>query len=121
MYKIGVKTHFDSAHLIRNHKGKCRNLHGHRWEIEVIFSRSELDEMGMVLDFKEIKLILKEITDKYDHHNLIEISPFDTINPTAENISREIFNEVKKRTPAYVNLEKVKVWESPETWVSFEK
>ncbi len=119
MYRIAVKTHFDSAHLIRNHKGKCRNLHGHRWEIEVVFSGTEPDEMGMIMDFRDIKNILKEITDRYDHHNLNEIPPFDMINPTAENIARIIFQDIKKRTPEQMNLEEVKIWESPDAWVSF--
>lgn len=119
MYRIAVKAHFDSAHLIRNHKGKCRNLHGHRWDIEVVFSGIELDEMGMVMDFGEIKNMLREITDEYDHHNLNEIPPFDAINPTAENLSRAIFQDIKKRTPATITLEEVKVWESPDAWVSF--
>ena len=119
MYKIAVKTHFDSAHLIRNHKGKCKNLHGHRWDLEVVFSGAELNEMGMVMDFKDIKNLLKEITDNYDHHNLNEITPFDTMNPTAENLSRIIFQDIKKRTPKTITLEEVKVWESPDAWVSF--
>lgn len=119
MYKIAVKTHFDSAHLIRNHNGRCRNLHGHRWDMEVVFSGGELDEMGMIIDFKDIKKILKEITDKYDHHNLNEIPPFDVINPTAENLSRIIFQEIKKRTPEAIDLTEVKIWESPDAWVSF--
>jgi len=119
MYKIAVKTHFDAAHLIRDYPGKCRFLHGHRWEVEVIISSHALDKMGMAVDFGLIKGILKEIVGKYDHKNLVEIPPFDKINPTAENIAREIYEGIKEKTPEPLTIDEIKVWESPECRASY--
>lgn len=119
MYKIAVKTHFDAAHQIRGYPGKCRFLHGHRWEVEVIVSSHCLDEMGMAVDFRLVKDILKEAVGKYDHKNLVEIPPFDKINPTAEHIAREIYESIKEKTPEPLNIEEIKVWESPECRVDY--
>ena len=121
MYSIKVKDHFDSAHLIRGHEGKCRNLHGHRWEVEVSFSCSLLNKMGMAEDFSVLKKILKKNLQHYDHKNLIEVEPYNTINPTAENIAFELFHAIKKETPSPLCIEYVSVWESPECCVSYKE
>lgn len=121
MFTVGVTYHFDSAHLIRGHEGKCRNLHGHRWVVEVAISGKELDETGMLADFGIIKRILKEKLDGLDHRNLIEIHPFDQINPTAENISREIFRYMREEIDPRLCLKSVTVRESPDCWAKYEE
>jgi len=109
-FRIGVIEYFSSAHKLRNYPGKCENLHGHNWKVEVEIGRDELDNTGMVMDFSELRKILKEILVKIDHKILNEIKPYDNINPTSENIAKHIYYEVSKQIP--IKLRFVKVWEN---------
>jgi 6-pyruvoyltetrahydropterin/6-carboxytetrahydropterin synthase len=113
-FQLQVKLDFDSAH---NHPGEyeqCRRLHGHTWLVEVAVESYDLDQYGMVCDFKTLKTLVREVTDKLDHRYLNEIPPFDAISPTAENIARHIYREVASRLgfPGVV-LAYVRVCESP--------
>ena len=82
-YTIGISDHFDSAHFLKNYPGACSNLHGHTWKVDILISCKELDKIGMSIDFKILKKILKNILSKYDHHLINDIEPFNNINPTA--------------------------------------
>ncbi len=123
-YTLGISGHFDSAHFLKNYNGACANLHGHTWKVDILVSSEKLDEIGMAIDFKILKKMLNTILDKYDHHLINDIKPFDNINPTAENLSREIYIELKSKiSKEYKNakLESVTVWESPNAFVKFEE
>ncbi len=76
MFSISCEGHFDSAHFLSGYKGKCRNIHGHRWKVVVHVKNEELkksgQERGMVLDFGSLKNKLKEICDYFDHKLIIE-------------------------------------------------
>ena len=89
-YTLKVLTDFSSAHTLRDYPGECSRLHGHNWKLEVEVTGRELDKIGMVLDFKTIRKHAKEVIADLDHHYLNDIQPFDTINPTAENIAAHI-------------------------------
>ncbi|MFA5629427.1 MAG: 6-carboxytetrahydropterin synthase QueD [Dehalococcoidales bacterium] len=120
MYKISVEQHFDAAHALRGYKGKCENLHGHRFQVQVSVIANELDGIGLAFDFTELKRILKEVLSRIDHANLNETPPFDTINPSSENIARTVFEQMKvELQDAPVKLAAVKVWESPESAVEY--
>lgn len=126
MIHLGIKLSFDAAHCIRGHSGKCANLHGHRWEVEVILFGEEIDSMGMLADFSVLKRQLMEIIGKMDHSNLNDLPPFTHVNPTAENIAKYIFEELSgriwsKELDAPINVEEVKVWESRDSWASFKR
>lgn len=79
-------------------------------ELEVFGDK--LDKTGLVLDFKLLKRILKEVLDRLDHRLINEIEPFDKINPSSENIARFIFEEVAGKLPEGVKVHSVTVWES---------
>lgn len=115
MYKIKVISDFSSAHMLRQYKGKCENMHGHNWKIEARVASSKLDEAGMVMDFKELKRLLNAILDELDHKNLNELPYFKKINPTSENIAKYIYDQLaaddKRLTGSDYKL-KVTVWES---------
>jgi queuosine biosynthesis protein QueD len=121
-YQLGIKSHFDAAHFLRNYKGKCARLHGHTWEIEVIFQGKELRKDEILLDFVEAKNLLSKVLGKVDHQYLNEIPPFDKLSPTAENLAKFIYEELEKTlTLGNVSLAEVKIWESPSSWVSYKK
>lgn len=115
MYEIAVEQHFDAAHFLRNYHGKCEALHGHRYRLIARVRAVKLDESGLGLDFTELKRLLAESTKKLDHILLNDIKPFDNINPSAENIARSVFEELKPKIKTGVNLYAVEVWESPES------
>jgi 6-pyruvoyltetrahydropterin/6-carboxytetrahydropterin synthase len=116
MYKLSVEQHFDAAHALRGYRGKCENLHGHRFQVKVKVTASQLDDIGLAFDFTELKRMLKSILDKFDHANLNETPPFDKINPSSENIARTVYEAMKiELKDAPVRLTAVKVWESPES------
>ena len=113
MYEISVKSKFDAAHQLRNYSGKCANIHGHTWDLEVYLKGTTLNEQGMLIDFSDVKEYLNVVITKYDHRFINEVAPFDVINPTAENLAFEIYNSLKCSLPTNVTLAKVIVWESP--------
>lgn len=113
MYEIIVKSKFDAAHQLRNYKGKCANIHGHTWDIEVYLEGNQLNSEGMLIDFSDVKEFLNRVIDKYDHRFINEVAPFDIKNPTAENIANEIYSSLKRHLPQEIKLCKVMVWESP--------
>jgi 6-pyruvoyltetrahydropterin/6-carboxytetrahydropterin synthase len=115
MYRLRVKSHFDAAHKLVGYNGKCSELHGHTWKVEVLVTGEELDKIGMLVDFKVLKEKLKEITEKLDYSLLNDLKEIG--NPTSENLSRYIFKNLKNLPN--VKLEKVRVWESPSSWCEY--
>ena len=93
-YTLKVVTDFASAHTLRDYPGACSRMHGHNWKVEVEVSASKLDDVGMAIDFKQIKRAARELGDVLDHRYLNEIPPFDTINPTAENIAAWLYKGI---------------------------
>jgi 6-pyruvoyltetrahydropterin/6-carboxytetrahydropterin synthase len=114
MYQVSVKKHFDAAHYLRGYGGKCEEVHGHRFEVAVTLEAEELNKIGIAFDFTELKKQLGAIIERYDHVCLNDISPFDIINPSSENIARTVYDELAKQlTGVAVSL--VEIWESPES------
>ena len=113
MYELTVKDHFDAAHSIREYPGECRKLHGHTWDVEVTVRGDVLDDIGIVYDFKRLKSDLGAVIAAYDHAYLNEVPPFDTLNTTAENLARVIYEELSAAVDPAVSLVEVVVWESP--------
>ena len=112
MYVLHVEDEFSSAHRLRGYDGNCENLHGHNWKVRVDLASTELDRLGMVIDFREVKRRLSEILDRLDHTYLNETPPFDEINPTTESISRFIYEELARRLPEGAAVRSVTSWES---------
>ena len=95
MYTLKVEGAFEAAHRVAGYPGKCDRLHGHNWVVQAVIQGTELDELGMLVDFKQAKRALSEVLERFDHRFLNELQPFsDGLNPTAENLSRVIFEEL---------------------------
>ena len=119
MYQISVEQHFDAAHFLRGYRGKCEALHGHRFLVVVRVKSPVLDDIGLAYDFAELKQHLREILSRLDHTCVNDVPPFDTINPSSENMAAYIYDELKTRLVAPVSVSSVEVWESPQTGVSY--
>lgn len=120
MYQVTIETHFSSAHRLRQYDGECERLHGHNWKVEVSVASDELDDLGMVIDFRILKEKTNALMDKFDHRYLNEVYPFTELNPTTENISKYIFDELSKGiNKGSIRISKVAVWESPTCYASY--
>jgi len=117
MYRIIITSDFSAAHMLRHYKGKCENLHGHNWKVEVSAVSGKLNKQGMVFDFKDLKKKVNTILDKIDHKNLNEITYFKKTNPTSENIAKFIYDKVKDRK---IKVKSVTVWESNTARATYE-
>ena len=95
MYDVTIKTGFSAAHQLRLYDGKYENLHGHNWTAQVTVEADELNPIGVGIDFVELKTMVERILSRLDYQNINEISPFDKENPSAENIARWLFLELK--------------------------
>lgn len=124
MYTLKVEGAFEAAHMVNGYPGKCARLHGHNWVVEAVVKGRELDELGMLVDFKIIKKALKETLERYDHRYLNELEPFASgVNPTAENLARIIFEELAGHE-CFVSdseLHAITVFESPKSSVTYTK
>ena len=125
MYTLRVEGAFEAAHRVVKYPGKCDRLHGHNWVVEATFQGTQLDELGMLIDFKTAKKALTEVLDDFDHYYLNEFPPFNEgVNPTAENLACIIFERLAAReeiaaSPA--DLTALTVWESPKSSVTYTK
>ena len=120
MYELSVQQDFDAAHFLRGYQGKCEALHGHSFRVVVKVRASKVDDIGMAYDFTLLKKHLGEVVGRFDHTNLNEISPFDKLNPSSENIATTVYRELQpKLAGAPVTLAAVEVWESPESRVTY--
>src|SRR6202023_2407302 len=95
MYEVTVEDSFAAGHYLRNYKGKCENPHGHNYKIRVTLPGAELDKAGLLLDFKDLKDVMKHVIDRLDHQMLNDIEPFIALNPSAENLAKYFYDQTK--------------------------
>jgi len=120
VYELTVKSRFAAAHQLRKYKGKCENLHGHNWKIEVTLRTTKLDEIGLGIDFKEIRSALQEVLEELDHHCLNDLPAFREENPSSELIARWIFVEVARRMENDdLQVARVTAWESDDACATY--
>ncbi|HWQ32231.1 MAG TPA: 6-carboxytetrahydropterin synthase QueD [Blastocatellia bacterium] len=114
MHEVMIQMSFSSAHLLRGHQGKCANLHGHNYRVEVYVRGQKLNEIGMLIDFADLKAATKKVVDYLDHKNINELPPFDKeINPTAEEMAAYFLHEVGRQVnDSRVQVYKVRLWET---------
>jgi len=116
VFEISKDFVFSAAHQIRLHGGKCERLHGHNWRVRVHARASELNRIGMVIDFADLQALVREVGSRFDHQNVNEIPPFDQINTTAELLARFFHQEcsrlLQEREGGRVVVAKVEVWEN---------
>lgn len=119
MFELGVEGEFAAAHSLRNFKGRCEDLHGHNWKVEVVVRGDVLGEADLVMDFGDLKTLMNQSLDYLDHKYLNELPPFDVCNPSSELIAKHIFDSITKELPPEVKLHKVSVWESPRSRATY--
>lgn len=118
MFELSVKGHIASAHFIPGYEGKCRNLHGHTWQVEVVIAGERLNALGMVADFAVLKKQLKEFLSALDHVCLNDLEDFKKIPPTTENLAKYIYDKFGGLIRPLA-VKRVRVWESENSSVIF--
>jgi 6-pyruvoyltetrahydropterin/6-carboxytetrahydropterin synthase len=114
MFEITIEETFAAGHALRNYRGKCENVHGHNYRCQVTVEGEQLDHIGLLVDFVELKRVVHSVLDRMDHQWLNDWPPFDQLNPSAENMAKFIYDEVVSglgvRTG--VRIAWVKLWET---------
>jgi len=113
-YTIKVESRFEAAHNLREYYGTPEPIHGHSWRIEARIEAEKLDHEDISVDFVKIEKALHELASRFDHNYINQIPPFDTINPTSENIAKWFYDNLNHRELlANGRLKEVTLWEGP--------
>ena len=114
VFEIYVQTHFSAAHALKGYPGDCARIHGHNWIIDVFVRCKALDEIGIGIDFRDIKKSVKRVLKDLDHFNLNELPQFKDLNPTSENIARFLYRELSRTLNSNnKTVSRIKVSETP--------
>lgn len=120
MYEVTIIKSFSAAHLLQDIGGKCEELHGHNFKVEVTVGAPNLNDEGILIDFRLVKKWLQDILDALDHQHLNELEPFRGKNPSSENLACFIYNAMKAPAKTQnVAVVRVKVWESENAAVTY--
>ena len=120
MYELSIEVGFAAAHQLRGYKGKCENLHGHNWRVQISVSAERLNELDIAIDFHDLKKIAQEVVAPLDHAFLNDVFPFTEKNPSSENIAKWIFDTLKKKiNNGNLRTAAVTVWESESASASY--
>lgn len=114
VFEVYVKSHFSAAHSLRGYPGDCARVHGHNWMVEVFVRCAQLDELGIGIDFRDIKAAVTEVLAGLDHRDLNDLPLFADQNPSSENIARFLYKELsRKLNTREIHISRVKVSETP--------
>jgi len=123
MYEVTVEREFSSGHYLRNYKGKCENPHGHNYKVRITLRGETLDKAGLLLDFRDLKLVMRPVIDRIDHQMLNDLEPFTTINPSAENLAKFFFDETNQQlaelTSGRVRVKDCTIFETDTTTATY--
>ena len=123
MFEVTVEAGFSSGHYLRNYRGKCENPHGHNYKIRVTLAGKELDKAGLLLDFKDLREVMKHAIDRLDHQMINDIEPFTILNPSAENLAKYFYDKTTEKlsqvTQGRVHVKNVTVFETDTTTATY--
>ena len=114
MFEVTVQQTFAAGHALRNYRGKCENVHGHNYKVEVTIQGEQLDSIGLLVDFVELKRVIKGVIEYLDHQFINDLTPFDILNPSAENIAKFFHDRISEGlvVDVPISIAQVKVWET---------
>ena len=112
MFKVSIEDKISAAHHLRGYEGKCAEPHGHNWKVIVRVMIEKLNNIGLAIDFYDLRSITKGVVDKLDHKDLNELEYFSVENPSSENIARFLYKNIKEQLPENVQLAEIEVVES---------
>ena len=123
MYEVTVEDSFAAGHYLRNYRGKCENPHGHNYKVRVTLAGEQLDKAGLLIDFKDLREVMKHVIDRLDHRMINDLEPFTVLNPSAENLAKYFFDEANSRlrssTNGRVGVKMVTIFETDTTTATY--
>ena len=123
MFHVTVEDTFAAGHYLRNYRGKCENPHGHNYKVRVTLYGEELDRAGLLLDFKDLKDVMRDTVNRLDHQMINDLEPFTVLNPSAENLAKYFYDETQAKlrvaTNGRVRVKDVTVWETDTTTATY--
>jgi 6-pyruvoyltetrahydropterin/6-carboxytetrahydropterin synthase len=120
MFQISAEYTFSAGHALRGYKGKCENVHGHNYKVQVTVAGESLNSIGLLMDFVDLRAAIKSLVDRLDHHFLNDLPPFDKLNPSAENLAKYFYDGLDPQVREQGNqVSAVKVWETDTTSATF--
>jgi 6-pyruvoyltetrahydropterin/6-carboxytetrahydropterin synthase len=123
MYEVSVDETFAAAHNLRGYKGKCEDLHGHNYKVRVTLAGKKLDQAGLLLDFKDLREVMKDVIDRLDHKMINDLEPFTVVNPSAENLAKYFYDQTNVKldrvTSGRVRVKNVTVFETDTTTATY--
>ncbi|MGB6303060.1 MAG: 6-carboxytetrahydropterin synthase QueD [Acidobacteriaceae bacterium] len=123
MYEVTVEAGFSAGHYLRNYRGKCENPHGHNYKVRITLRGRELDVAGLVLDFKQLKQVMRPVIDRLDHQMINDLAPFTELNPSAENLAHYFFDEtnvqLRDMTEGRVTVKDCTIFETDTTTATY--
>ena len=123
MFEVSVEDSFASGHALRGYRCKCENPHGHNYNVQVTLHGERLDNIGLLFDFKDLKVAMNDIIDRLDHKFINDIDPFTELNPSAENMAKYFYDEInlllEDKTQGRVKVKQVKMWETDTTAATY--
>ena len=120
MYEVTTEEYFSAAHHLRDYNGPCEKVHGHNWLVRASVRCEGLNELGLGIDFKELKKLLISVLEKLDHSDINVIFEKEKCNPSSENIARYIYIEMdKKLKEPGCKVSRVDVYETPGNCASY--
>ena len=119
-FELKVRGSFAAAHNLKDFRGKCENLHGHNWKVEVVLRGTSLEANGILVDFGEVKAATREALEEVDHKYLNELPFFSQNNPSSENIARFLFEKLSsKLNTETTRIYSVSAWESDDACATY--
>ncbi len=123
MFEVTVEKSFAAGHYLRNYKGKCEKPHGHNYKVQVTLQGRDLDKAGLLLDFKDLKSVVGTVIERLDHQMINDLEPFQTLNPSAENLARYFYQQAGTQlgllTDGRVQVKEVTVWETEDAAATY--
>jgi 6-pyruvoyltetrahydropterin/6-carboxytetrahydropterin synthase len=123
MFELTVEDSFAAGHYLRNYKGKCENPHGHNYKVRVTLAGKELDKAGLLLDFKDLREVMKQVIERLDHQMINDVEPFTMLNPSAENLAKYFYDEANARleraSNGRVRVKNVTIFETDTTTATY--
>lgn len=124
MYEVTIKKSFSAAHVLKEIGGKCEDLHGHNFLVEVTVAGETLNGEELLIDFRDLKRWMNEILDHLDHKYLNEVEAFKDINPSSERVAKYIYERLTEKVRAMkpvLAVSRVTVWESDNARVTYKE
>jgi 6-pyruvoyltetrahydropterin/6-carboxytetrahydropterin synthase len=120
MFEISAEYSFAAGHALRGYKGKCENVHGHNYRVQVTVAGEKLDAAGLLMDFVDLRGAIKGVAERLDHRFLNDLAPFDKLNPSAENLAQYFCEQLQARIGGNgLRVSLVTVWETDTTSATY--